>query len=421
MTLQNNHPDFLNGVTTVVLAGGQGTRLFPLTQSRCKPAVAFGGGYRLIDVPISNSLNSRIRRIAVISQYFAAELHQHIFSTYRLDKFQAGQFDLLCPEETPKRKAWFQGTADAVRQNLDRLLSTPAEYFLILSGDQLYNMDFKPMLEFAMEKEADLVIASLPVKEAEARRMGLLLLNESSRVVDFHEKPSDPTILARYSLPKKELDAPRYLGSMGIYIFKRSALISILQEEGEDFGRHIIPLEVKRGRTFGFVFDGYWEDIGTIASYYQANLALTRRRDCLNVYSETSPIYTQAHHLPSTLIQGTHLNQSIVSPGGIIEAEEITNSVIGIRAQIKHGTIIRDSIVLGHQPQNHLQQKNQDFYIGENCIIEKAIIDEHTQIGKNVRLINQQQLQHYDGNGIFIRDGIMIVTSGTNIPDGFTF
>lgn len=420
---QNGH---LNNISAVVLAGGQGTRLYPLTQSRCKPAVAFGGRYRLIDVPISNALNSGIRNIAVVSQYFAAHLNQHIYTTYRLDTFQPGEFQLISPEETPTRKAWFKGTADAIRQNLDRLLASPIEYFLILSGDQLYNTDLRPLLSFAKKKDADLVVACLPVLEAEARRMGLMKIDENQKIVEFFEKPQDPETLARFELPptlkNTTMPGPQYLGSMGIYVFKRSALVSILKEEGDDFGRHIIPMQVKRGKSYAFVFDGYWEDIGTVASYYHANLALTEGKQCLDISNEAQPIYAQSYNLPSALIKGTKVHQSILAQGAVIEAEEVTHSVIGIRAKIGPGTVIRDSIVLGKRDPTHIPEKPYlKSTIGSNCRIEKTIIDEDTCIGNHVSLINKDKLQTYDGDGIFIRDGIIIVTSGTSLPDGFTF
>ncbi len=423
--MQPQHCGFLHNITAIVLAGGQGTRLFPLTLTRCKPAVAFGGKYRLIDVPISNALNSGIRHIAVISQYFGAHLNQHIYATYRLDSFQPGEFQLICPEETPTRKAWFKGTADAVRQNLDSLLATPVEFFLILSGDQLYNTDLRPMLSFAREKNADLVVASLPVQEAEARRMGLLRIDDNQQIIDFYEKPTDPATLAEFQLPphykNNTSSVPQYLGSMGIYVFKRSALVSILKEEGDDFGRHIIPLQVKRGKSFGFVFDGYWEDIGTIASYYNANLALTECKHCLDICNEKQPIYAQSYHLPSAHVIGTKVIQSIIGQGARIEAEEITHSVIGIRAKIGHGTVIRDSIVLGKRDPTQVAGKpGLTSSIGKSCRIEKAIIDEDTHIGNHVTLLNKNQLQNYDGDGLFIRDGIIIVASGTSLPDGFT-
>ena len=418
---QSKERDIASRVISVVMAGGQGTRLFPLTQTRCKPAVYFGGHYRLIDIPLSNSINSGIFRIFVIAQYFSAELHQHILSAYHLDQFRQGQLDLLCPEESPEGKVWFQGTADAIRQNLKHLLKTPADYFLILSGDQLYNIDFQEMISFAIDKKADLVIASLPVKETEAHRMGLLKIDSDSFVTDFYEKPKDNATLKRFTFET----ADHYLGSMGIYVFSREALIKALQEPGDDFGRDVIPREVKRHKTAAYIYRGYWEDIGTIASYHQANLALAKHKSCLDMYDERNPIFTSPHHLPSPLIKDTLVTDSVISQGSIIEAKEIHHSIVGVRAHIKEGTVVRDSIIMGHRsytaPKHQHPPIPEHFSIGKNCIIEKAIIDEYTFIGDNVQLINKAKHQTYDGSGIFVRDGIIIVTKGTHLPSGFVF
>lgn len=428
---KSKHKEIMDKVASIILAGGQGTRLYPLTQTRCKPAVCIGGRYRLIDIPLSNSLNAHIHRIFVISQYFASSLHQHILETYQLDYFRQCKIQLLCPEETAHRKVWFKGTADAVRQNLEHLEMTDTEYFLILSGDQLYNMNFSEMLHFAKKQNADLVIAAIPVEEKEAKRMGLLRIDDRCHGLEFHEKPSDPKILKKYELPPEFLEGhsiahpeeTHYLGSMGIYIFKRQALFDLLKEQGDDFGKDLIPIQLKKGNTSAYVYKGYWEDIGTIASYYQANLALTFQEHCLNTYDENNPIFTHPHNLPSPLIKGSFINRSIISQGAIIEAEEITNSIIGVRIKINKGSIIRNSVILGtlfNEP--HLHQDTLlpgEFSIGKNCRIEKAILDEHTCIGNNVQLINKDNLQKFDGNGIFIRDGIIIVTSGTKIPDGY--
>lgn len=426
---QQPEDDFLKRVATIVLAGGQGTRLYPLTSTRCKPAVSFGGRYRLIDVPISNSLNSRINQIFIISQYFAAELHQHILSTYRLDMFRSGGLELLTPQETLKGKNWFKGTADAIRQSLEYILQSSAEYFLILSGDQLYNMDLLEMLSFAKRKDADLTIASIPVLEPEAKRMGLLKINSASTITEFVEKPKERELLERFKVNEaflkengKNEKEEHFLASMGIYIFKRKALIQILEQQGDDFGKDLIPPFIEKAKCSAYIFQGYWEDIGTVASFYNANLILTKGKG-LNTYEEENQIYSQPQHIPNALISGTRIHDSIIGQGGIIEADEIHNSVIGVRALIKKGTKIHDSIIMGNRAYHpFLNQKipsENYFSIGENCTIEKAIIDEEARIGNNVQLINKDKLTTYDGEGIYIRDGIIIVTSGTEIPDNF--
>lgn len=407
---QNKFKQPEDKISTIVLAGGQGTRLFPLTETRCKPAVSFGGRYRLIDIPISNSLNSKITQIFVIAQFYASGLLQHMTSTYRSDLMGDGGIEMLTPEEKLEGKIWFKGTADAVRQNLEHILKTPAEYFLILSGDQLYNMNFSPLLHFAMRSHADLVIACLPVQEKEAKRMGILKLGDDRRVLDFYEKPQDEEILKRFIFKNN------YLCSMGIYVFKRSALIALLKEEGDDFGKHLIPLQMEKGNTYGYVYEGYWEDIGTISSFYEANLALLDQKNHLEIYDEQHPIYSCPYQLPSPMIKQTHIYDSLISPGSIIEAAEIHHSILGIRTHVKKGTVIKDSIIHGN---HQVYPPPIHFFIGENCHIERAIIDEETIIGNDVKLINKNQLKHYDGPGIFIRDGIIIVTTGTKIPDRF--
>lgn len=412
--------DSAEKVATIVLAGGQGTRLFPLTATRCKPSVGFGGRYRLIDIPISNSLNAKLNQIFVISQYFATELNQHILATYHFNQFRAGGgIELITPQETPQGKNWFKGTADAVRQNLESITKNNDEYFLILSGDQLYNMDLVKMIELAKKENADLVIAALQVDEAEAKRMGLLKLNKSGQIVDFIEKPQDPHILSAFLLH----DGKHWLGSMGIYIFKRAALLAILETEGDDFGKNLIPNYIKKGRAFAFIYNGYWEDIGTIQSYYRANLLLTEKHPGLNTYDLHNPIYSAPQHVPSPLIDGTLIHNSLISQGSIIEAQEITHSVIGLRSIIKKKTIIKDSIVMGNRYYFPFTSEgilsDKEYSIGENCLIKQSIIDEHTYIGNNVQLINKNNIQNMDGDGVFIRDGIIIVTPGTALPDGY--
>lgn len=419
-------------VATIILAGGQGTRLHPLTIHHSKPAISYGGRYRLIDIPISNSINSDFRQIFVIAQYLSGELQHHISQTYHFDTFNPGSVDVLTPQVNEKgEKEWFKGTADAVRKNLPTILKSTADYFLILSGDQLYNINFQHMLSFAQAKKADLTIASIPVLEKEAKRMGLLKIDGQYRVTAFVEKPKGAKILENFKLTKgfyKKLkmtphQKSSYLGSMGIYVFKREALISLLsQDKREDFGYHLISTAVKKRRTSAFIYCGYWEDIGTVASYYEANLVLTHSLEGLNTYDEKNPIYTRPTFLPGPKIKRTKITQSIICEGCIIEADEITNSVIGLRSHIKRGTIIRDTVMLGnHFYMPPLHEGEEDYWIGEDCLIEKAILDEHVQIGNRVKLINKRKERHYDGDGIYVRDGIIIVTAGTKLPNYFEF
>ncbi len=426
-------------VATIVLAGGQGTRLHPLTIHHSKPAISYGGRYRLIDIPISNSINSDFRQIFVIAQYLSGELQHHIGQTYRFDIYNPGTVDVLTPQMNEQgEKVWFEGTADAVRKNLPTLLKSPADYFLILAGDQLYNINFQYMLAFAQSKKADLTIAAIPVLEKEARRMGLLKIDKECKVTEFVEKPQEPEVLHHFRLPGsffeewkiKSPKDPSFLGSMGIYIFRREALVSLLSTDGRhDFGYHLLSTAVKGEKTYSFVYGGYWEDIGTVASYHEANLILTRSAEGLNTYDEKNPIFTRPTFLPGPKIKRTKITQSIICEGSVIEAEEISNCVIGLRSHIKPGTVLRDTVLMGNHfympPAFEGKTSDRDFWIGENCLIEKAIIDEHVQIGNNVKLVNREKHKQYDGQGetagIFVRDGILIVTAGTKIPDGLEF
>ncbi len=412
-------------VATIILAGGQGTRLQPLTTHHAKPAVSYGGRYRLIDIPISNSINSDFHQIFVITQYLPEELHDHITQTYRFDATSFGSLQILSPQKNIDGELQlYAGTADAVRKNLPSLLQTNANYFLILSGDQLYNINFREIVQFAKSKNAELTIASLPVCEKEAKRMGLLNIDDQNKVVDFVEKPQELNALRNFELSDHFLKAyqymapskPCYLGSMGIYVFTREALSSLLlSNQGNDFGYHLITEAVGKGNTAAYVFNGYWEDIGTVSSYYEANLCLARSGQGLNAYDPKKPIYARSTSLPGPKIICAKINQSIISEGCIIEAEEISNCVIGIRSHIKQGSVIRDTVMMGNPTCDCL------YGIGENCHIEKAIIDERVQVGNRVTITNKNNHISFDGDGIFVRDGITIIAAGTKIPDGYEF
>ncbi len=417
----SENPPLHERVASIILAGGQGTRLYPLTEHRCKPGVCFGGRYRLIDIPISNSLNSQIQQMFVLSQYFASDLQQHLSDAYPHSFLQKGHLEMLCPEETPQGISWFLGTADAVRKNMVHLEQLPVDYYLILSGDQLYHIDLLQMVRFAEEKNADLVIATISVQEQEAKRMGLLKTDKNQCIIDFFEKPQDPTILRDFCISNKnsQKEPSQYLGSMGIYVFKKKALLHLLQKNGHDFGKDLIPVKIQEGNSYAFIYEGYWEDIGTVASYYQANLALTKQINCLDLYNVQTPIYTTPSHLPSPLIKGSLIQQSIISQACIIEAKEISNSLIGIKSHIGKDSVIRDSIIMG----NHCKLGKSETIlttVGTNCLLQKVIVDEQAFIGNHVTLTNTKQHTHYDGDGLFIRDGIIIIASGTRIPDHFT-
>ena len=423
----------MSKVATIILGGGQGSRLFPSTRSDCKPAVTFGGKYRLIDVPMSNAINSGCQKIFIVTQFLSKSLHEHIFKTYRPGSFSSGFVEVLTVEERHQAKCWFQGTADAIRQNLDYLMEVPAEYFLILSGDQLYQMNYQKMMHVAVETDADVVIAALPVRGVQANRLGILKINNEARIIDFKEKPQEKALLETLKIEPSVFESLEvstssetpYLGSMGIYLFKRKTLLQLLLHDmREDFGKRLIPTIIQNGNVSAYLHDGYWEDIGTIESYYNANMALTQNLPDFNWYDESYPITTSQHNLAPAKIYNTLLNQSIICEGSIIHAGEVTHSLLGPRTTIKKGSIIRNSCILGndfyHSPISNGRIPDS-LQIGENCLIERAIIDKHVYIGDNVHLINKNKLVNYSSDEIYVRDGIIIVPRGACLPDGFIF
>lgn len=394
-------------VNTIILGGGTGSRLFPLTLTRCKPAICFAGRYRLIDIPMSNALNSGCQKIYILTQFLSSSLHQHILKTYRLESYNQGFIEILSPEQKPSKQDWYQGTADAIRQNVEHLTDSDAEYFLILSGDQLYQMDFEEMALLAEETDADVVIAGLPVNENSAKRMGIFKVDSDQRITHFVEKPQKELEPLRSFIGEKP-----YLGSMGIYLFKKKVLLDLLKEDPrEDFGKHLIPSLVPKGNAVAYVYQGYWEDIGTIASFYHANINLTTEKPFFNLKDDKFKIHTAQQTLLPTKIENTLLTSSLFCEGSQIYAKSISHSIIGPRLVIKKGTVIDRSYLLG----------NDDYqtFIGETTEICGAIIDKQVQIGKNVKLINRDGLDSYENDTIYIRDGIIIVTRGAVIPDNF--
>lgn len=417
----------MSHVATIILAGGNGTRLEPLTMTRCKPAVCFGGKYRLIDIPVSNAIHSGCSKIFIITQYLSASLHQHIFNTYHPGAFSSTAIELLSAEQKHGCKSWFQGTACAIRQNLNYLTEISAEYFLILSGDQIYNMNFQHIINFAKETNADLVIAALPVNEEDAKRMGIMKLNKDYSVTEFYEKPQEQELLNHLRLPLSTLEQVvggevgkrQFLGSMGIYVFKRQALLDLLQcDLREDFGKHLIPTKVSQGNVAAYLHNGYWEDIGTIESFFKANIALTASNPEFNCCEDKKHIFFRQHYLSAPKIANSMITNSIICEGSFVEAAEVTNSIIGLRSIVKQGAIIKNSYVIGNDFYTSTGTSNNPL-IGENCIIDHAIIDKNVNIGKNVKLINKDKLMNYNSDKICIRDGIIVVPRGAHLPDGF--
>lgn len=419
-------------VGTVILGGGSGTRLHPLTLTRCKPAIPFGGNYRLIDTPMSNALNSGCDKIYILTQFLSASLHQHILKTYRMENHSQGFVEILSAEQKPTKTAWYQGTADAIRQNVEYLKDCNVDYFLILSGDQLYQMHFEEMLAVAEETDADLVVAALPIDEISAKRMGVLKVNEKGYIVDFTEKPQTAAALDPLRASPNQLEkftgspftSRAFLGSMGIYLFKRKALLELLEEDlRDDFGHHLIPTQVAKGTCAAYVFPGYWEDIGTIESFYQANIALTSPSSPLNMCDEKFPIHTTHASLAPPRIDNALVSSSLLCEGSIVEASRITQSIIGPRSIIGKGTTIEASYLFGNDCYEQFDRSTRslrNFPIGENCEIRKAIIDKQVKIGNNVKLTNPTGLTHFDKGNVVIRDGVILVTSGAIIPDNFT-
>lgn len=412
----------MSRVAALVLGGGAGSRLHPLTLSRCKPAICFGGRYRLIDVPISNSINSGCHKLFILTQFLSSSLHQHLFKTYRHDLFSSGFLELLAAEQKPDQTEWFQGTADAVRKNIDYFIDTPVDYFLILSGDQLYSMDFRNMLAFATRTDADLVVATLPIGTADAKRMGVMQIDRHKFITNFFEKPQETNLL--HQLRSLQADHKPYLGSMGIYLFKRETLLNLLKEDPrEDFGKHLIPTQVSKGNAAAYIHEGYWEDIGTIGSFYAANMDLTREVPQYNCYDEKWPLFSTKAHLSGPKIHQSYIVDSVLNEGVILEESKISGSILGPRTHVKKGTTIEESYVMGNDfytPPSASGRLPEHLFIDENCVIRKTILDKHVHLGKGVRLINQDNLENYTGKDIYIRDGVIVVPQGVSLPDGFT-
>ncbi len=412
----------------IIMGGGAGSRLFPLTKERSKPAVPLAGKYRLVDIPISNCINSGLRRIYVLTQFNSASLHRHITSSYKFDNFSRSFVEILAAQQTPTDTSWYQGTADAVRQNLRDFLQHPYEYFVILSGDQLYRMDFREVLRQHIESEAELTIATLPVSRQDATEFGIMHTDPSRKIVRFVEKPKDPALLDELRIPAELLpalgrpaDAELYQASMGIYVFNRETLIKALDNDHVDFGKHIIPALIENCRVMAHIFQGYWEDIGTIRSFFDANLNLTNPVPQFSFFDTSAPIYTHARFLPGSKINGATVKQAIISDGCIIDGAHIERAVIGIRSYIKSGTTIRNSVIMGadfYDVDTARATTGPELGIGRDCVIESAIIDKNARIGDRVVITPEGKPENCDGPNYYVRDGIIIVPKGMVIADG---
>jgi glucose-1-phosphate adenylyltransferase len=415
----------MNDVLTLILGGGRGTRLFPLTHMRSKPAVPLAGKYRLIDIPISNCLHARLERIFVLTQFNSASLNRHIAQTYRLDMFSGGFVEVLAAEQTPDSSAWFQGTADAVRQAARHFKGFDAEYFLILAGDHLYRMDFNELLESHIEGNADITIAAQPVTAEDATQMGILKFDVLGQITGFEEKPTRERLAEiGGSIPKGSVaggttrEKP-FVASMGIYVFNREVLYEMLGEPGIDFGKEIIPKAISTHVVSPYVFRGYWADLGTIDSFYDANIQLTRRGAPFNFFHPRWPIYTHPRFLPATRAFETRLESTIVADGCYLDRCAIASSVVGIRTKISPGANITRSVLLGADFYEEDTAANAiPLGIGRDVVMDRVIVDKNARIGDGVRLLNESGIQHADGDGYHIRNGIIIVPKGARVGAG---
>jgi glucose-1-phosphate adenylyltransferase len=412
----------LENILAIVLGGGAGSRLFPLTQQRSKPAVPIAGKYRLIDIPISNCINSGIYRIAVLTQFNSVSLHRHISHTYNFDAFHRGWVQIWAAEQTFRNSDWYQGTADAVRKQMAEILSARADWVLILAGDHLYRMDYAAMARFHWETDADITIAVQPVAVQDSVRFGILKRDESLRIVQFAEKPSDPQLLA--DLVSRDDPQRPFLGSMGIYLFNTRVLVDLLESTTfQDFGKNVIPYAIGEYNVAGFDFDDYWEDIGTIRSFYDTNLALTDPDTRFNLFDPEKPIYTNPRFLPGTIVENSILEKVLLAEGCYIKNSEIRHSVVGLRSQIQNGVKIFDSILMGadyYQRSSPTGSPSSDIPIGIGCNshISGAIIDKNARVGNDV--IIKPFLPHIDldGDNWVVRDGIVVIPKNATLPPG---
>jgi glucose-1-phosphate adenylyltransferase len=410
----------LNDILSVILGGGQGKRLYPLTMMRSKPAVPIAGKYRLIDIPISNCINSSIYRIAVLTQFNSVSLHRHITGTYNFDSFHTGWVQIWAAEQTMERMEWYQGTADAVRKQLFEIQSSRSKYVLILAGDHLYRMDYSKMAAYHWENNADVTVAVQPISRADASRFGLLKRDQKGEVVDFAEKPKDPDVLDAF-VSRDDPEKP-YLASMGIYLFNLDTLVDVLNlkpggQDFDDFGYDIIPHCVKKAsRVFGYEFDGYWRDIGTIRSFYETNLALTITDPPFDIYNPDQRIYTHARFLPGSRLENCQLNQVLIAEGCVIADAQIEHSVIGLRSRIKAGTRIRDTVLMGADYYD--ESGDIPIGIGQNCDLQGAIIDKNVRMGQDVTIRPFPRGTELETDLFTVKDGIVVIPKRTVLPSG---
>ncbi len=425
----------MSNVIAVILGGGRGTRLFPLTRDRAKPSVPIAGKFRLVDIPISNCLHSGMDRIYVLTQFNSVSLNRHIAQAYRFDTYRSGFVQILAAQQTLMGDEWYQGTADAVKHNQPYILNPrfPNDYVLILAGDHLYRMDYRKMLAIHTESNADITVSVIPVNKEDTSGLGILQTDTNGRITDFVEKPQteeelhklrvEPEVFTSRGIQPKGRE---FIASMGIYIFNRDVLQEVLQDESNvDFGRDIIPKRIKTRPVSAYFFDGYWEDIGTIRSFYSANIALTNTTPEFNFYDEHSPIYTNRRHLPSTKVNSSSVRSSILAEGSIIDDSELDRTIVGIRSIISNGSRVYQSVLMGADFYESEEIKSENTKagipnvgIGQKCLIQNAIIDKNARIGDNAVIANTKNVDNFDADNYYIRDGIVIVPKdATILPD----
>lgn len=423
-------------VVALILGGGKGERLFPLTKLRAKPAIPLAGKYRLIDIPVSNCINSQVLKIYVLTQFNSASLNQHVTNTYRFAPFMRGFVDVLAAQQTPDSPEWFQGTADAVRKVLWVIEPATFDHFLILSGDHLYRMDYRPFLKRHIDSGSDLTIAVQPIGARNASDFGLMKIDGRGMVTEFSEKPKGDALRAMEAdtsvlgLAKEEAARKKFLASMGIYVFSRKGLVDLLTRHpaDTDFGKHIIPRAIRELRVAAHPFEGYWEDIGTIESFYGANLALLKQPNpAFSFYDTKFPIYTHTRFLPPSKILDAKMKDAMVCEGSIIKGAELVRSIAGIRSRIEKGAVVADSLVMGadyfeteEQRAASLKSGIPPVGIGENTVVRRAIVDKNVRIGRNVSILNEAGIENAENEkgGYWIRSGVVVVLKGAIIPDG---
>jgi glucose-1-phosphate adenylyltransferase len=423
-TLNTSH------VLSVILGGGQGTRLFPLTKERAKPAVPLAGKYRLVDIPISNCINSALRRIYLLTMFNSASLHRHISQSYKFDHFTGGFVEILAAEQTYSDKSWYQGTADAVRKNITHFMNHEWDYLLILSGDALYRMDFREIIQVHQEAEAEITVATIPVGRPEAQSLGIMQMDATRRITRFVEKPKDPAVLDSLKLPSEwypqlgiKKEGELFLASMGIYLFNRGVVRQLLDNTLTDFGKDIIPKAIQDRRVFSSVFQGYWEDIGTIRAFFEANLDLTNELPRFNFFDMAAPIFSRPRFLPASKINGAQIDHAIISDGCILNRATITHSIVGLRCSVGAGTVLNRVVLLGtdyyeslESILGHEKEGIPRIGIGANCRIENTIVDKNARIGENVVISPAGKPESLDGPNYYIRDGIVVIPKTAVIP-----